>query len=334
MNSNKIFALIEKIASVSGKKEKESLLKGGVEADDGTLARVLERAYNPLYSYGVRSLPARAAANPDGAVFDSLTFAVIDNLRERILSGNAAIAALQTEFDRLSADSAELLRRVVLKDMRAGFSDSTMNKVRKGWVPEFPYMRCSLPKHVKLHEWDWVNGVLSQEKADGMFFNIDMPVGEGVQFKTRQGTPAPEGCFPEVERQLGTYFTPGFQRHGEMLVERHGQILPREEGNGILNSVLQGGAFGPGERPLLKLWDEVPLACIVPKGRSEKPYSARLAGLITCLTRLKAELGDAPPAIELIETKMVFSIQEAYAHYAALLAQGKEGTIIKKRSAA
>lgn len=328
MKSNAIFRLIEQIAAVSGKKDKEAILKRGLDELGDDLHYVLGMTYSPLVTYGVRSLPHRNAASAtDTAEFGDSTDVLLRDLSARALTGKAAIDAIQAELNRLSPESAELLKRVILKDMRAGFGDSTMNKVKKDWVPEFPYMRCSLPKHVKLHEWDWKGGIISQEKADGMFFNIDHVSREEIAFKSRQGTPAPAGCFPQVEKCLADNFIAGYQRHGEMLVERDGKILPREEGNGVLNSVMQGGSFAQNERPVLKLWDEVSLAVIKPKGRYNLDYQSRLAALIAQVKRLPADA-----AVGLIDTRIVHSLAEAYAHYAELLKQGKEGTIIKKRS--
>lgn len=328
MKSNAIFNLIEHIAATSSKKEKESRLAAGLAELGADLRSVLSLTYNPLTTYGVRNLPERTAPIAgDGVEFDAVTLDLLHNLSTRALAGNAAIDAIQTELNRLSLESAELLKRIILKDMRAGFGESTMNKVEKDWVPEFPYMRCSLPKHVKLPQWEWLGGIISQEKADGMFFNIDHVSAAEISFKSRQGTPAPAGCFPAIEAEMAEYFTAGYQRHGEMLVERDGQILPRQEGNGILNSVMQGGSFGAGERPILKVWDEVSLKAIAPKGRYELDYQSRLGALIAQIKRLP--LG---AAIGLIDTRIVQSIPEAYAHYAELLKQGKEGTIIKRRS--
>lgn len=328
MQSNSIFSLIEKIAATSSKKEKEALLKQGLAELGDDLRYALAMTYSPLVTYGVRNLPERCCATAtDTAEFGSSTLDLLRDLSTRALAGQAAFDAIQTEFNRLSLESAELLKRIILKDMRAGFSDSTMNKVEKGWVPEFPYMRCSLPKHVKLPEWDWAGGIISQEKADGMFFNIDHVSAAEIYFKSRQGTPAPAGCFPTIEAELAENFVAGYQRHGEMLVERDGQILPREEGNGIINSVMQGGSFAPNERPILKLWDEVSLNAIEPKGRYTLDYQSRLAAIIAQIKRMPEG-----SSVGLIETRIVHSIAEAYAHYAELLKRGKEGTIIKKRS--
>lgn len=327
MKSNAVFKAIEQIAATSSKKEKEALLKAALADLGDDLRSLLSLTYNPLTTYGIRSMPERnVAAASDTAEFDHRTIDLLHNLSARLLTGNAAQDAILIEFNRLSPESAELLKRIILKDMRAGFGDSTMNKVEKGWVPEFPYMRCSLPKHVKLQEWDWAGGIISQEKADGMFFNIDHVSAAEISFKSRQGTPIPVDCFPEIEALLANNFAAGYQRHGEMLVERDGQILPREEGNGILNSVIQGGSFAPNERAVLKLWDEVSLQAVKPKGRYELDYQSRLAALIAQIKRIPAD-----SAVRLIETRIVGSIAEAYAHYAELLKLGREGTIIKKR---
>jgi DNA ligase-1 len=240
MNSNDVYALIEQVAATSSKNEKEALLKAN--ASDYLLKRVLEYAYNPFKTYGIRKRPETLGDNV-GNTFDDGTFELLDDLISRKLTGTAAIEALRGELTALSKSSAELLWRIVNKDVRAGFSESTCNKVWKGLIPDFPYMRCSLPKDAKLDQFDWTLGVVSQEKADGMFVNLDYEADGTVRITSRQGSPFPIEAFELLETEVKARLIAGLQYHGEMLVARNGEILPREIGNGIMNSIASGGSF-------------------------------------------------------------------------------------------
>lgn len=321
MNSREIFKAIEEIAATASKNEKEALVKKGVA--DADFCRVLEYAYNPFKTYGIRKMPI-GKAHGGFRQFDAQTWQILDDLIARKLTGQAAGDAVTAEIDQLDEDSSELFRRVVRKDLRAGFSESTCNKAKKGLIPNFPYMRCCLPKDAKLADFDWKLGVISQEKADGMFANINVEEGGFVAITSRQGSPFPIEAFAGLAAELADRIPAGVQLHGELLVERDGEgILAREIGNGILNSVASGGSFGANESPIYMVWDAIPLTAVVTKGKYDLPYVKRLNRIVQWL---KATPGTY---VKLIETKVFHSLPEAYGHAGELMRRGKEGTVIK-----
>ena len=318
--SDQIFDIIEEIAATSSKNDKEAMVKNA--AKDSAFCQVLKCAYDPFMTYGI--VPANPAGLPNGdGEFDVSTWNLIDDLAQRKLTGNAARDAVSAEFARLTDSSGQLLWRIIKKDLRAGFSESTINKAVKGLIPDFPYMRCTLPKDAKLDEFDWALGVLSQEKADGMFVNVDHEASGVVSLRSRQGSPFPIEAFAQLEDEVKKRLKAGTQSHGEMLVEKGGVICERQIGNGILNSILSGGSFQADEKPVLMLWDQIPLEAVVTKGKYDVSYLKRLNGIVG---QLKATPGDA---IKLIETRVYRSLSDAYTHYRDLLSKGKEGTIIK-----
>ena len=71
------------------------------------------------------------------------------------------------------------------------------------------------------------------------------------------------------------------------------------------------------------VWDIVPVQFAVASGRFTTPYADRVAAVKTYLSNKPAS------SVSLIETKIVHSMDEAYAHYFELVAKGFEGTIIK-----
>jgi DNA ligase-1 len=326
-DSNDVANIIERIRETPSKNEKVDILK--TFSGSLILRKVLKMGLNPLITYGVKKRPEQWREAGSGHAFDDDTWGLISRLSTRELSGNAALEAIEGEFEALNYESRELLWQIISKDFRAGFGQSTVNKAIKGLIPDFPYMRCSLPNKVNIEEWDWKGGIYSQEKADGMFVNINYLDGK-VSFHSRQGTSFPEEPMKELAQDLekalklsGT--SKNVQIHGELLVTNRAEnILPREIGNGMLNSLAKGGKLDSGYNLLCQLWDIVPLANIEPKGQFDRHYSSRIACInkITNLTSL---------SIKAISTKTVHSIEDAYAHYAELLLEGKEGTIIKQR---
>lgn len=321
MNSREILAAIDLIAATSSKNEKEALVKK--YANDTEFVRVLEYAYNPFKTYGVRQMPEKTVS--DGRDFEPVTWSILDELISRELSGNDARSTIEVEVNMLDEASADLFVRILRKDLRAGFSESTCNKAVKGLIPTFPYMRCCLPKDAKMDEW--INGAISQEKADGMFGNVDHEVSGLVRITSRQGSEFPVEKFGAVVEEVKQTITPGTQMHGEFLVCKAGIIQERQIGNGILNSVLKGGDFEADEEPVYMVWDQIPLSAVKPRGKYDKPYSQRLRGLVEQISRTK------PRSIKLIETRVVRSMQEANNHYREMLLKGKEGTVVKSAKA-
>jgi len=69
------------------------------------------------------------------------------------------------------------------------------------------------------------------------------------------------------------------------------------------------------------------LDAAVPSGRIKLPYKVRFNVLNDILSQIMDETGDS--TVSMIETRIVYSLEEAYAHYFETVAKDLEGTIIK-----
>lgn len=319
ITSDDVFDMIETIASTSSKNEKEALIRANLNSSIFELALIA--TLDPFTTFGIKKRPP-VDCNGSG-LFSRDTWGILDSLKMRELTGNEAILTVKLEMERLTQKSAELFWRIISKDLRAGFSESTVNKAKKGLIPTFPYMRCSLIKDAKLEEWPWDDGVISQEKADGMFANIDNEESGIVNISSRQGSQFPSEKFPDIVREMQNGMVKGMQYHGEMVVFRDENLCERQDGNGVLNSVLNGGDFAENERPVYLVWDAIPLSEVKPKGKYTVGYKERLGNIHHNLSRQPLL------SIGLIPTRIVNSLEGAMAHCGELLEQGKEGTIIK-----
>ncbi|MEZ2310868.1 hypothetical protein AB6809_29910 [Paraburkholderia sp. RCC_158] len=329
MTSDQAFAAIEKIAATPSKNDKQAMVKQFLAFD--TFKRVLVAALDPLVTYGMQKVPDRVeGAAPGANTFENAPiWETLDKLAKRELTGNAAQDEVRRLMTFLTPQSAELFKRIIRKDLRAGFSESTVNKAWKGLIREFPYMRCALLKDAKLDSWTWAEGVISQEKADGMFMNIDHAAGGEVRITSRAGSPFPIEAFGVFADHVRAMFPAGTQTHGEMLVVVNGEVAAREISNGILNRVAAGGDFTISEVPRFFAWDQIPLSAVVPKGKYEVGYRDRLKAMLLGLASGNRALGIQSLMIQVIPTRVVKSLEDAMAHYRELLAVGKEGTIIK-----
>lgn len=291
---------------------------------------VLYYTYNPEFNYYIKAVrkPTNYGSQTLYELWPQVGSLLID-LHNRDITGNSAHEAVSNLMTWMKQEEAEIFETILKRDIRCGINVSTINAAIEGLIPEYPYMRCSLPDKSNIGKFNWKAGVISQEKADGMFVNIIRREGGAIMIQSRNGS-----IFPMIE--FGTLVT-GLQQlkgfkddivlHGEMVViDISGNVLPREEGNGMLNSVLKGGEFPYGFYPKVYLWDMVPLEDYK-NGLCEKPYNARL---YTLQTMVKDVLADN---ISMIETRVVHSMDEARDHYTEMTECGKEGTILKDQRA-
>lgn len=314
MNSTNVFEALQEIAQTSSKNSKQDLV--GKFIQDELFRTSVEYALNPHKVYGI--IPEHDWIVTGGtAQFDDQTFGLLDTLIERKVTGNAARDAIRAELARLDVSSANLLVDVIKKDLRAGFSESTVNKVYKDLIPEYSYMRCSTLNKIKPEKFNWKKGVFSQVKADGMYANGN--ILDDLQFLSRQGSVMPMEHFQDIANSVK--HIKGEQTHGELLVKQDGKILPRTTSNGILTSVMKGGKFEENQTPIYVVWDIIPIEYAKKKGKYKVPYSERFARL--------QELFADNEFVEIIEYRMVYSLEEAIAHGMELIEQGFEGSVFK-----
>lgn len=318
--SKTILSILNEIAADPSIKAKEAILKR--EEKNTVLRDVFAAAYDPTISYFIKKIPDYPKSSFDSKQKLEDSLKKLSMFSSRKVTGGEAITCLELILEALSQHDATVIERIIGRDLKCGASDSIASRIWPKLVPEFPYMRCSLLKAAKVDKWNWKRGVFSQLKGDGMFANADIADGEAV-ITSRRGKQFPEEKFTDLIADILAAFPTDYRIIGELLVERDSKVLAREIGNGILNSVSKGGDFGKGERPIYMVWDIVPIQYAVASGRFETPYDSRF-------TALKEYLEAKPvSSVSLIETKIVYTMDEAYKHYFEFVALGFEGTIIK-----
>lgn len=327
---------IMKVRATSSKNEKIAILTAA--KDNLELAQFLHACYEPSINFFMRKLEPKLGTDPGfkvhvqpGQLGLSLLNEFISRIAGRELTGHNAKRWVNAVYEGLSEWEREMVVMLIERDVRAGFSESTINKIWPGLVTDPPYMRCSLPKDAKLDKFDWKAGVYSQIKADGMFANIKRLHG-GVAITSRNGTSFPVPNLGDsaavIESPLGSivlhameHMKPGQTAHGELLVlDVTGETLPRQIGNGALNSMLKDGELPNLHYILFDCWD------LVDEDLPDQKYSERFKNAEALCK------ADTLSPFRLIEHRIVHSLPEAMEHYRSALARGLEGTVIKNPS--
>ena len=164
----------------------------------------------------------------------------------------------------------------------------------------------------------FADGILVHNcKMDGMYANGNI-LGD-LQFVSRQGSVMPMEHFKAIADSVKDIN--GYQTHGELLVKQDGKILPRTTSNGILTSVMKGGKFESNQEPVYVVWDIIPIEYAKKKGKYKVPYFERLAKL--------EKLFANNEHVQVIEYRIVHTLQEAIAHAMELIELGFEGSVFK-----
>lgn len=315
-----ILAILNQLAADSGRLAKEQILSEN--SDNELLKEVLRLTLDKTINFHIKQIPAHS---PSGETELDLEFLKgLEQLTKRCVTGNAAVEFLSGMLSMLNEDDAEVVARIISRDLKCGVNSATVNKVFAKLIPEFPYMRCSSFSQKLADALNWKEGVVSQLKADGMFVNITITEDGDIEFMSRNGSEHDKKHYPQLSTELLKLGLTGVCIQGELLVrDADNTLLPREVGNGLLNSAFKGGEIPEGHTVVADVWDIVPTSFETDLGYVER---------YNMLKRAMLEHTDLF-AVSLIETKMVYSLEEAYEHYFQKVADGMEGTILKDPNA-
>jgi DNA ligase-1 len=141
---------INKLNESDSRLHKEDVIKQALEAcvlgstNSQVFLGFLKACYNPYVTFGVKQIPdsvgITGAENP-WTEFNELML----QLSQRRLTGHAARDAIQEMAERFDSEEWNtFLAPVLRRDMRAGISDKTINKICKGTDYEIPIFGCQL----------------------------------------------------------------------------------------------------------------------------------------------------------------------------------------------
>jgi hypothetical protein len=293
-------------------------------SDNETLREVIRLALDPFTQFYQRKIPEYTTDKHQTSL-DQAMLALYD-LKERVVTGNAAIEYLRMVLSSVSADDAKVLERIIQKDLKCGVDVSTANKVWSGLIPEYPCMLCS-PFEQKLV--DKIKfPAYAQMKMDGMRFNAIVRDGK-VEFRSRNGKQIHllgnlEKEFAALAGSIDCVFD------GELLVMLEGdhQFADRQTGNGILNKANKG-TISAEEASMVHatVWDLIPYVAFV-DGYCQTPYAKRFSTLEQIVNKQKSE----GKKIWTVTSTIVQTLEEAQEIFQGYLADGYEGIILKDGS--
>jgi DNA ligase 1 len=157
------------------------------------------QAYNPYYVFGVKKVPETKGLKGKSNPWPKF-WAMLEGLRLRTLTGHNAKTAI--EFMSEQFDSAEwnsLCRRVIIKDLRCGISEKTLNKILGNTEWRIPVFTCQLATDSEKHTAKMTGIKRLEQKLDGVRV-LAVVTKTTVNLYSRNGKPFDN--FPHIVESL------------------------------------------------------------------------------------------------------------------------------------
>jgi len=176
--------VIAELESDNSRLFKESVIEREAQESNVEFFRGCRAALDPMITYGIRQVSEK---KDNGRGLRPETFwRLAEDLAKRNLTGNAAITAVNAA--RMNATQEEWngwYRRILIKDLRCGVTEKTINSVVKKIQPEFeiPVFACQLAHDGANHESKISGQKLIEVKLDGVrVITVVYPDGTVIQY--------------------------------------------------------------------------------------------------------------------------------------------------------
>lgn len=314
-----LYQLITLIRETQGHKNKLTLMRQ--HKDNKLFKNYMQAVYDPTLNYYLTKLPKydKTLIEKEVALeFTQDTLSSLMKLATRQITGNKAKQFLSKLLCYLNDEGRELVGYVIRRNINGNVGDGMVLKV---WPKMFfipPYMRCSLLNDSNKEHFSSLPVFYVQEKIDGSFMYLITHENTKPTVMTRAGNIYPK-WFSSVIASGDKFY--GKVLIGECIVYDNQNIqLSRQEGNGILNSILHNEEQEKFSNFKFKMivWDKITLEDFY-RGYSILEYQYRLDGI---------NVYDNPN-LSKIKTLKTKGLDRAFNIYSTYTAQGKEGVVIK-----
>src|SRR6056300_1353693 len=164
--------IIAKLEADNSRLAKEQIIQEAMQEGLDEFFEGVKMALDPLYTFGVKQVPVKeenevlSAQGCEWKIFKELA----DKLHARELTGHAARDAIELTMGVATAEQWNgFYRRILIKDLRCGCSEKTVNKIAKKF-PQYaiPTFTCALAHDSANHEKKMVGKKQIEVKLDGV----------------------------------------------------------------------------------------------------------------------------------------------------------------------
>lgn len=272
---NYVWGMVRDLRATSSTIDKQSIIEDYCNHNSEAAIfakKILLYTYHPLWQYNVTSDNLKKKNSLRGKQYKNF-FDLLDDLKNRTITGHDAIGAIHTFIDSYSNKSniEELIHCIIDKDLKTRAGDKIINKAIPDHIPEFSV---ALADKYDPDIVDWKDGWYVSRKIDGARCIAIVDSNGDATFYSRTGK-----SFETLDIVRG-----GIKSLGVSNVVFDGELcLVDDEGNedfqGIMKQLKKKDHTIPN--PSYKIFDLITHdEFYSKKGEYNRPYSIRLADLI------------------------------------------------------
>ena len=320
--SDPCYQVISDLENHPSRLNKEAIILAQAEAGNTEFFAGLNLAYNAMVTFGLKQIPEKKDESGNGITWSTFN-SVAQCLRHRDLTGNDARDAVDILMSQATkAEWNGWYRRILIKDMRAGFSENTVNKVVEKNYADYaiPVFSCQLAHDSANHETKVAGKKIIEVKLDGVrVITIVYPDGRVDQF-SRNGKELVN--FPHVKEQLAKIahaFTEPMVLDGEIMSGTFQDLMKQ----------IHRKSSAKANDAVLNLFDALPLAQFE-LGESATTQEQRSEWLKTWFSANEASLPNVTVVAQEIVDLDTDEGQKRYKEINAMaIAGGYEGIMLK-----
>jgi DNA ligase-1 len=259
-------AIIRQLEIHPSRLNKEAIIQAAYDEGLPEFFEGVAMALDALVTFGVKQVPERSDVLTGQGLPWTAFVELADKLRNRELTGHAARDAIELAMSVATTEQwNDWYRRILIKDLRCGVSEKTINKVVPGTVPVFT---CALAHDSLKHEKKMTGKKQIEIKLDGVRV-ITIIQGNKVEMFSRNGKQFHNfgHIIEELEAVVAEYPVPyPLVLDGEVMSSDFQDLMKqvhRKDGKQSTDAVLH-------------LFDTIPLGCFK-AGEWDKPQSFRSA---------------------------------------------------------
>jgi len=168
--SDPSYSVISSLEDHPSRLNKEDIILAQAEFDNKEFFHGCRLALDPMVTFGVKQVPEKIDEDGPGFSWDSFVV-LAGRLRNRDLTGHDARDAIVESLKKATKKQWNgWYRRILIKDLRCGVSEKTVNKVVEKKWPEYavPVFSCQLAHDSANHESKVTGKKLIEVKLDGV----------------------------------------------------------------------------------------------------------------------------------------------------------------------
>jgi len=199
---DKPWKVVSDIEMHSSRLNKEAIVEAQAKWGNKEFFDGCRMALDSMITFGIKQVPEKTDEDGPGLDWDSFSL-IVTGFVNRTFTGHLARDTVANMMKSATKEQwNNWYRRILIKDMRAGFGESTINRVTAKKYPQYsvPVFSCQLAHDSKGHEEKVTGKKIIEVKLDGVrVLTIAYPDGRVDQF-SRNGKELVN--FPHVKQQF------------------------------------------------------------------------------------------------------------------------------------